>query len=554
MTGKFICAEASCRLYDMAVDEAVAEALEYKCPTCASTLVEQQSALSPLEKKIVDTYPSLIAVPFARLHEYQEVSSKKDQLLETTTNLFKYLALVVETEYLMGDHVLPELTAIIEDDLSSNIPVSAWPMFLASAIPAMEDEGHEFFVAELPDYFRRMNEFKDNRPPSREQVRLHNHGFWDEEGEFVQQINTTGRFNALIKYRNNRAHKPNLPEAHAQAEFEHYYQVLLDCLEAMAWCVDYPLYKQEEGQTHRLMGTSPVTEESFPASDTKEGNLYLGHPRDQSLLLLVPLFIVPRDYLPEPGADLFFYDAYTGKRLVYVSPEGHSENIEGTVERWRQLIQGKRVLWPLLGKSALNAEEIFRRSRKVTGHTRENLRQMGKVIKGLYYSRQEIETNLMGWPGSMPPLLALRSAAGGGKTCLMDHLAGQWQEEELPVLFIRAQGLEQTDLLKLVQDRLRLEPEVTFSDLAGALNQPLLILVDGLNEHAHPNDFLASILAQAKAAGERAFKCFFTVRSENLDWVELQEEEKQLFQAETSAKEAHTKEEGQELPGPLLAP
>ena len=227
------------------------------------------------------------------------------------------------------------------------------------------------------------------------------------------------------------------------------YQVLLDCLEAMAWCANYPLYKHEEGQAYRLMGTSPVREESSPASNSRDGNLYLGHPEEKPPLELVPLFIVPRDYLPESGADLFFYDAYTGKRIVYVSPKGYSENIGGTVERWRELIRSKQVLWPLLGRADLGSAELSRRSSEVTGHTHNDLRQIGKVIKGLYYSRQEIEANLTGWPGSTAPLLALRSAAGGGKTCMMDHLAGQWQEEGLPVLFIRAQGLEASDLLKL---------------------------------------------------------------------------------------------------------
>ena len=150
MTGKFICAEASCRRYDMAVDEDVARALDYKCPTCHAPLAEQESGLSPLEEQIMATYPSLIAIPFARLQEKKEVESRQRLLMETSTNLFKYLALVVETEYLTGDHVLPELTSIIEGKLSAHIPLSAWPMFLASAIPTMEDEGHEFFVSELP--------------------------------------------------------------------------------------------------------------------------------------------------------------------------------------------------------------------------------------------------------------------------------------------------------------------------------------------------------------------------------------------------------------------
>ena len=550
----FACSNTGCLLHGQSITTADARSLSFECVLCKSVLGEPVSALSPLEEKIMTGYPNLIAVPFARLHEKREVESRQRLLMETTTNLFKYLALVVETEYLTGDHVLPELTAVIEDKLSANIPLSAWPMFTASAILALEKEGHEFFAAELPGYFRRMDEFTGNRPPSGDRVEIYGQGYWNEDGDFIEQKEKTGRFNALISYRNKWAHKPNLPEAQAQAEFEYYYQVLLDSLEAMEWCASYPLYRHEDEQAYRLMGTCPITEESLPGVKGKEGNLHLGHPEGKPPLELVPLFIVPGDYLPEPGSDLFFYDAYTGKRIVYVSPEGHAEDIQATVGRWRKLIQGKRVLWPLLGKSGLDPAELTRRNSEATGHTRDDLRQIGKVIKGLYYSRKEIEANLTGWPGSMPPLLALRSAAGGGKTCMMDHLAGQWQKEELPVLFIRAQGLEQADLLKLVQDRLRLEEEVTFADLAGALEQPLLILIDGLNEHASPRDFLASILEQAGEAKERAFKCFFTVRSENLDWVELNEGEKQLFQAEASTENVPTKEEDVKLPGPLLTP
>ena len=75
------------------------------------------------------------------------------------TNVLKYLALVLESEYLQSDHRDEALNEIINRDL--NLPlVSAWNKFLRKAIPSMKQAGHAFFVEELEPFYRSVEEFE----------------------------------------------------------------------------------------------------------------------------------------------------------------------------------------------------------------------------------------------------------------------------------------------------------------------------------------------------------------------------------------------------------
>jgi tetratricopeptide (TPR) repeat protein len=513
------------------VDEEWAPA-NLKCPVCGATLASDQEQ-DELEEDIINTYPHLIALPFRRMHEKREIESKNKGLVDILTNVLKYLALLLETEYLRSDYRDEELNAIIKEKLRRPL-VSAWNNFLKAAIPALEQADHDWFVKELPNSFRELEEFEGNKLKKASKVRLQDKGYYDENKNFVATDQPIPRLQALIHYRNKFAHGINPPRKKAIEEFEFHYALLKDLLKSIGWCREYPMYKRENGQTHLLMGAKvTVLEQPIPDREF-ETNLILGNPNASAYLSLVPLFVVPREHVEEveEGEDLLVYDQNTGKRIVYVSPGGHHRELKSTFEHLRKLVEAKFVKLPLLDDD-LNSDEISSRCSRVTRETQKSLRSSGKVIDGLYFHREEIEAELSAWPGTSFPLAVVTASSGGGKTCMLDYLASHWEKKGFPTFLVRAQHLEKTNFLESLRTLLCLGETVTSADLSSSgtvPDKPLLLVIDGINEHQCPGDLLASVVTLCKEAGDaRRVKALLSYRDGQTDWAAIDEDDRPLF-------------------------
>ncbi|MFP6854299.1 MAG: hypothetical protein VB980_00840, partial [Opitutales bacterium] len=156
--------------------------LNFECH-CGKALVPIQS-LDELEEDVIANYPHLIALPFRELLERKEIASKNDGLKDVLTNILKYFALIAVTEYLRSDCRDEELNAIIKHKLRKPL-VSAWNDFLKAAVPTLEKIGHDWFVAELCESFRKLEEFKGNKLKKASKVRVPGKGFYEENKNFV---------------------------------------------------------------------------------------------------------------------------------------------------------------------------------------------------------------------------------------------------------------------------------------------------------------------------------------------------------------------------------
>ena len=204
---------------------------------------DSATSLSETQQRIIDTYPILIARPFQELVEQPDIVRKSRTFVDVLTNTLKYLALVVETEYLVGDLRDEDLNRLVEVDLGRPL-VSAWHRFLRAALPFMEQEGHSPFIPELKPFYERV----ELKIPNRDKVKPPG-SYYDDTGELVaKKSQGLGWVSALINYRNRFAHDANPPDEELQELYDFYYPVLEDLLDAMSWAADYPLYKQEGRQ------------------------------------------------------------------------------------------------------------------------------------------------------------------------------------------------------------------------------------------------------------------------------------------------------------------
>ena len=96
---KFHCSNSVCKDRGLFLPEEYAEKLGSKCLTCGSALIPVQS-LDELEEDVIAKYPHIIALPFQRMLDKKEADSKTKLFVDVITNVLKYLALTLESEYL----------------------------------------------------------------------------------------------------------------------------------------------------------------------------------------------------------------------------------------------------------------------------------------------------------------------------------------------------------------------------------------------------------------------------------------------------------------------
>ena len=130
---EYHCSNSACKDRELRLPEEYAEKLGRTCLTCGAALVPVHS-LDDLEEGVVANYPHLIALPFQRMLDKKEADSKNKLFVDVLTNVLKYLALTVESEYLRSDYQDEKLNEIIEKLLLESINVSAWNIFLIQAI------------------------------------------------------------------------------------------------------------------------------------------------------------------------------------------------------------------------------------------------------------------------------------------------------------------------------------------------------------------------------------------------------------------------------------
>ena len=236
--------------------EPAAAALGFKCSVCRGVLVAPDTTsptLDEVERRIVDSYPILIALPFRNLIEQADIVRKCRILVDVLTNTLKYLALVVETEYLRSDLRDEALNGLV-DDLGRPL-VSAWHRFLRAALPFMEQAGHIPFIPELKAFYEKV----ELQPARRNMVKPPGSYYNDLGEQVAKKSDGLGWVSALIYYRNRFDHDPNLPDDELQILYDFYYPVLKGLLAEMALAGT----NQRRGSNLECCGTPPSLNVEF---------------------------------------------------------------------------------------------------------------------------------------------------------------------------------------------------------------------------------------------------------------------------------------------------
>ena len=518
---EYACGTDGCTQLGMRIPELYASRENFVCPECKCPLETVGTGLSASSQKTIETFPYPIAYPLSRLHQETGIADQRDLMVDVLTGLLKFQALVVASEYLTSGFIDEKVTKFIEQDLAIKPSVSAWSLFLKMAIPRMQNLGHEFFAPELCTAFERA----ESKRPKKDRVRAKT-GYYDDFGVFINtKGHAMGLIEALINYRNSCSHGVSRRRHEARPDLENHLEILHTLLEEMAWISKYTLLKLEDGMAWNMTGPNPQLQNMEWPTHIADADVALISPNGQALPVF-PFLLGPKQHVSlTDKEDLLVYDQFTGEQIKYLGVEGDERRLSGPVQQWRQLINAKKVLLPELTPNEITPEAVALRAERVTKDTVGALHRSRKVLKNIYVSRADPERHLRFYPNTIFPIALITAQAGAGKTSLAHHMAEEWAKDNKSVVFLRAIAMRGMDLMATIREDLRLSAEVdvgVLAERAATSEQPLIIVIDGLNESDVRRPLLSSIFSFAEACKKfPQLKLLITWRSESTDWAEV---------------------------------
>lgn len=498
--------------------ELVARKLGYHCPLCDGPL--GIPGLTAADLRIIDRYPLMIARPHRRLCEERHPVVRARLLIDVLTQVLKYLSLVAMSDYLHGVLQDDRLNRMIEVDLGRPL-LSTWRQFLERALPLLHEQRGG---PRVPEMWPSFDALETSLPAA---DRIHPPGdLLDDLGNPVPRAGSgLGKVSALINYRNRFSHDPNPPDEVLEQLLAFYLPVLGEVLAALDWCERYPMLKRERDSVVRLMGSAPTDAGGDFAEASWTTDLMLTSDRgDTPPLPLVPLFIVPARYVAAAdGLDVLVYDQHTGKRMVYVSPDGHRCETGLPLAEWRRLVTAKQVVLPVLEAGGIEPDEIRHRCERASRLVLDILEQAQGIVDGGWLDRPPVQGPMRAWLKSRQPLLAIGAQAGAGKTALLARMTREWLKAGETVLLLSARDLRTAHLEGELRRELRLGDDLDAANLVrkgSPRDHGWILLLDGVDEHPDAGALLESAISLAERAGQNgALRIGFSFRDEDTRWI-----------------------------------
>ncbi|MFM8916311.1 MAG: hypothetical protein ACKOGP_01035, partial [Bacteroidota bacterium] len=467
--GKYRCTQVGCELNNASTFFPVAGV----CPACNNSLfLSTDEQHDEWDRTIMDTYPYFLAHTYRRALLETEGFKKLHLLKETFLNYLKYLGLLTASEYFNSQLKIGEINRAFKNFLYRP-QFGHWNAFMRSAVQALNESGHNWFVKELPAYYDAI-----------------------ETGPYAATGDTAiGR---LIRFRNQNLGHGTVPSDAACDELWSTYSVMLkELLVQMAFCRNYTIVSSDKTISWRLMGND-ITQVNL--REKLRSNVAALDP-EGAQMSLVPFFILPGEYFISEISDrakMMVYEQNTGSRLVFFSPESvHGEtNNEKVLEQLNLMIREKERREPL-GLQDLDAEKWQSLLKETNDDTLQSLLAEKKIIKGIYQERQEAEIALRSWVGARAGLFFLAAEAGSGKTNLLVEMSRQYNERGLDTLLLRGNRFHTGDLWEEIRQRMNLAADVQPEHAnfnAYTQENPFIILIDGGNEHSASRKLFESVL------------------------------------------------------------
>lgn len=456
-----------------AVDQLALEGWQSDSPNSTPSSINADE----VDARIIETYPYFLAHPYKRALEEEDGFKRLHLLKEVFLNYLKYLGLLTASEYFNSDLKIGDINRAFKNFLYRP-QFGHWNAFMRSAIQALNENGHQWFVKELP-------------------------GYYDEvETQPYAAVGETS-IGKLITFRNHYLGHSTVPsDQKCLSLWQENFGLLKALLAKLDFCKNYTIISIEKTVSWRLMGNE-ITQVNLRQKLKTSGELnpvVMLNGENQELSV-VPFFILPGEAFTQEvssRAKLMVYEQNTGSRIVFFSPESvHGEtNNEKVLEKLNLMIREKEKQEPVSMKDLDEAswKAIMKENNEATV---QSLLSEKKVIKGIYQERQDAEVALRSWIGARAGLFFLAAEAGSGKTNLLDEMNRQYAERGLDTILLRGNRFRTPNIWEELCYRLNLTPESSFEE-AGFVKyeqeNPLMILIDGANENSNSKALFDSII------------------------------------------------------------
>ena len=429
-------------------------------------------SLDELDTRIIELYPYFLAHPYKRALEEEDSFKRLHLLKEVFLNYLKYLGLLTASEYFNSNLKIGEINRAFKNFMYRP-QFGHWNAFMRSAIQALNENGHLWFVKELP-------------------------GYYDEvETQPYAAIGETS-IGKLISFRNHYLGHNTVPsEEKCIALWQENFGILKDLLVKLDFCKNYTIVSSDKTVSWRLMGDE-ITQVNL--RQKLKSNVAMLNGENEELSI-VPFFILPGEYFIKEvseRAKLMVYEQNTGSRIVFFSPESvHGEtNNEKVLEQLNLMIREKEKQEPVSMKDLDEGswKAVLKENNEATI---QSLLSEKKVIKGIYQERQDAEVALRSWVGARAGLFFLAAEAGSGKTNLLVEMNRQYTERGLDTILLRGNRFRTPSIWEELCYRLNLTDDSSFEDVGFVQYEqenPLMIMIDGANENANSKALFESII------------------------------------------------------------
>lgn len=440
--------------------------------TLESKSVVSYSITDEVDIKIIHNYPYFLALPYKRTLIEEDNFKRLHLLKEVFLNYLKYIGLLTASEYFNSNLKIGEINRAFKNFLYRP-QFGHWNAFMRSAIQALNEHNHQWFIKELSDYYNDI-----------------------ETTPFATRGETS--IGKLINFRNHYLGHNTVPsEQECMALWQENFGILKDLLVRLDFCKNYTIISTEKAVSWRLMGDE-ITQVNL--RQKMKSNVAMLNTANEELGI-VPFFILPGEAFTKEvssKAKLMVYEQNTGSRIVFFSPEsiqGETSN-EQILEQLNLMIRDKEKQEPVAMK---DLDEISWKAILIENNeaTIQSLLSEKKVIKGIYQERQDAEVALRSWIGARAGLFFLAAEAGSGKTNLLVEMNRQYQERGLDTILLRGNRFRTPNIWKELCYRLNLTAESTLEDsgfVKYEQENPLIILIDGANENSNSKILFDSII------------------------------------------------------------
>ncbi len=476
----------------------------------------QGPQLDESEALIIEKYPYLLAYPFDEMLRQDNPFLKIQLLKDVFLNVLKYLGLITATEYLRSDFRSRTINQLFREKLYQP-QFGHWNHFIRETLVFLNEQNHSFLVPELSEAYYAL-EVQKKAPRYSLEIQ-----YTDDFGEIQTVKQDVTAISGLINFRNRYiGHSVTLSDHKSNEVFETYFPILKDLLRAIDFCVKYPMIKFNEGQSWLLHGCTIKPTENIIEAPGEHQSLWL-QISEEKQMPLIPFLILPKKYIAGvlDNVEMFVYEQFTGKRIVYFSPEKEKGETAGEVVRiLNEMLEMKSREVPV------SISDIsFEKLKAVFAETSENhindLTRERKVVEGIYQPREENELNLRNFVKGRQPVYFLAAEAGSGKTNLLAEMYRQFgQQMQHTSLLIRAIRMQSSQLESELKHILNIIPD---DDLAASNllktdpENPIVILIDGMNEHTEPEVLLESTMQFVKKANNPGLKVVISWRINSPD-------------------------------------